>query len=233
MQVIAGNFAKQADEKNDLRIKSQAPDFFNETKFKEEAREFGEGVIYVFGSRITSEDFEGFKAVYSFGDINKVRIRQDAKNRFSSLPKGNGTNAPRKQRDITFSFSKGSPAELLIKIPVEQNGKEETATRNTEPASSGVSSEEAKALLAMMFKEMRISLYIDVDGAIVRTNASYKDGRRVTLLEVDFDKMIEKSDKLQKFSQSPPETLEKMRSLIKDFPGMKVELNNEVRVQFR
>ena len=144
----------------------------------------------------------------------------------------NSANPPRKQRYITFVFSKGNLAELFIKIPADQNAKEEAPTQKKEPMSTGISGEEGKALLAMMLKGMRMASYIYVDGTILQTNASYKDCERVTLLEVDFDKMIEKSDRLQKFGQAPPETLEEMRTLIIDFRGMKVELNNEVRIEF-
>jgi len=45
MQAMAGNIAKQAGEQKDVQDKPQTRDFFNEAKFKEAAKEFGEALF--------------------------------------------------------------------------------------------------------------------------------------------------------------------------------------------
>lgn len=238
MQAMAENMAKQfgeasQNEKKDSTTTVQQPDFFNEAKLKEQAAEFGEGVTFVSSSKITSDDYEGVKAVYAFADINKIRIKQDSKEKMQPSPAESGT-ASKKNNNITFAFTKGKPSELIIKIPALQNpSKTDTATEEKAPApSTGELGEEGKALAVNMFKGMKMSLYVDVDGTIDETNATYRKGTRLTLLEVDFGQMLEKPEQLLKITQSKPATAEEVKKLMQDFPGIKFELTNEVKVRF-
>jgi hypothetical protein len=232
MQSFAEGMTGQPGEEKKAQAKTKSPDFFDEAKLKEAAKAYGEGVTYVSARKIDSADYEGFKAVYAFTDINKVRIKQDAKDKVPSPSPQGDADAGKKQKDITFSFSKGDPAELRIKIPIDKNAGAETPVQNKEPVSAAMPDEEGKALLMMMFKGMKMALSVNIDGTILESNASYRDKSKVTLLEADLGKMIENAETLQKFSQAKPETIEQMRAFMKDFPGMKVELNNEVRIKF-
>ncbi len=231
MQSIAGEMT-QPDKGKDTQAKPRSLDFFDEAKLKEKAKEFGEGVTYVSADKITSGDYEGFRAVYSFTDINKIRIKQGAKDKIPSSAAQNDADSEKNQKAITFSFSRGDPAELLIKIPVDKDAMAQAPAQNREPVSAGVQGEEGKALLMSLFKGMRMALYVHIDGTILESNASYQDRSKVTLLEADLGTMIENVETLQRLGQSRPETLDEMRAFMKDFPGMKVELNNEVKIKF-
>jgi hypothetical protein len=248
MQALAENMAKKMgqttteDKKEakgqagkDAQAKIQSSDFFDEAKVKERTRELGEGVTYVSSSKIDTKDYEGFKATYAFTDINKVKIRQDVKGKMPSASVLQEVHPKKKQEDITFVFTKGNPAKLVVKLPADQIPvKTEAGAADKGPAPAGEQpTEEMKALITKMFEGMKMALSVEVAGTIIETNAAYRDGPKITLLEVDFGKLVNRPEELQKFNQSHPETLEEVRKLMKDFPGIKVELNNEVRITFR
>jgi hypothetical protein len=248
MQALAENTAKElgqtttgdkkeakGQEGKDAEARIQSSDFFDEAKLKEKTRQFGEGVTYVSGSKIDTKDYEGFKATYAFRDINKVKIRQDVKGKMPSASAKEEVQPKKKQQDITFVFTKGNPAELVIKLPAGQIPvKTGDGAPEKEPVTAGGQlTEEMKALLTRMFEGMRMALSIEVVGTILETNAVYRDGSKITLLEVDFGKLIGRPEQLQKFNQAHPETLEEVGKVMKNFPGVKVELNNQVKIKFR
>ena len=88
-------------------------------------------------------------------------------------------------------------------------------------------------MMSQMFKGMRIAIAIEVEGAIVETNATHRKGSRVTLMEMDFDKLLENQEKFKLFAESKPETFEETKALMKDLPGIKVEMNPEVQIKFK
>jgi hypothetical protein len=248
MQAMAENMAKEMGQTTtddgkgaegqpgkDAQVKIQSSDFFNEAKLKERTKELGEGVTYVSSSKINTKDYEGFRTTYAFTDINKVKINQDAKGKMPSAPAQEDANSKKKQEDITFVFTKGNPAELVIKLPADQvPAKAEAGIQDKKPVpESEQPPAEMKAFITRMFEGMKMALSVEVAGTILETNAAYKDGSKVTLLEMDFGKLIERPEQLQKINRVRPETLEEIRKLMKDFPGIKVELNNEVRIKFR
>ena len=224
---------KEADgeEGKSAQVRIQSSDFFNEAKLKEKAREMGEGVSYVSSSKIDTQDYEGFKAVYAFTDINKVKIKQDVKGKIPAAPT---KETSEKREDITFVFTGGKPAELVIKLPAAPvPSKTDAGDGDKEPAQASVQPpEEMKAFMAKLFEGMKMSLAVEVDGTILETNAAYRDGSKITLLQLDFGKLIKEPEQLQKINRVRPETLEDIRKLMKDFPGIKVELNDEVKIKF-
>jgi hypothetical protein len=248
MQALSENMAKEmghttmADKKEakgqvgkDAQAKIRSSDFFDEAKLKERTRELGEGVTYVSSSKIDSRDYEGFKATYAFTDINKVRIKQDVKGKMPSASAPEEAHPKKKQQDITFLFTKGNPAELVVKLPTDQIPvKTEAGVPDKGLAPAGEQpTEEMKAFVMKMFEGMKMGLSVEVAGTIIDTNATYRDGSKIALLEVDFGKLVSRPEGLRKFSEFYPENLEEIRKLMRDFPGIKVELNNEVRITFR
>jgi len=56
---------------------------------------------------------------------------------------------------------------------------------------------EALNMMKMMFQNLRVTLAVEVDGEIVRTNAQHRSGSRVTLLDVNFDELMKDEDSLK------------------------------------
>ena len=88
-------------------------------------------------------------------------------------------------------------------------------------------------MMQQMFKGMKVSLVIEVAGRIVQTNAEYRDASRVTLMEMDFDKVLTNPEKFKALSQAQPKTIEEAKTLIKGTDGIKAETQPAVTVKFQ
>ena len=50
---------------------------FKEEELKDKASEYGQGVEYVSGKEIKKDGWQGYKAIYSFKDINQIKMATD------------------------------------------------------------------------------------------------------------------------------------------------------------
>jgi hypothetical protein len=67
-------------------------------------------------------------------------------------------------------------------------------------------------------------------GTLVRSSSPYVEGSRVTLLEVDLDQML-KDDTLTSRLQGA-KTQDEMKAIIKGTPGLKINFDREITVEF-
>jgi hypothetical protein len=206
--------------------KTKEFNLLDEEKLKTEASKMGEGVTLVSAKPLTTETGEGYIATYSFADVNKVKIDQ---NPGSAAPKGPGPAQPEKKPEfVTFKFTKGNPAQLVINTPA---GKFTQPKKKTDAEKA--QAEAGAAMAAQMFKNMRIAISVEVAGKIVETNATYHDGSHVTLIEMDFNKLLADPAKFKEFAQMEPDSIEAAKKLMKDIPGIKAETNDQVTIRFK
>jgi hypothetical protein len=227
-----GGESKKAPEP---QAKAKTFGFFNEAKLRENAGQMGEGVTFLSGSKIVNDDFEGYKAVYSFEDINKIKINQNPGEKIPAVPQGNGSDSQTsKKENIIFTFRKGTPAELIIRLPRSTaNAKSKTAEDAGPAQNTEKPSEEAATQAKELFQGLRIALSVAVDGTIVETNATYREGSKITLLAVDFGKLIGMPELFKKFTESNLNSLEESKELMKQIPGMQIDYQEEIRIQFQ
>ena len=95
------------------------------------------------------------------------------------------------------------------------------------------SNPEMMQMMRELYKDMRIRIAVEVDGRITETNADYVDGSTVTLMDIDFAKILEDEQKFKELMSAEPETIEEMKELVKDNPGIKVEIEESIRIRFR
>jgi hypothetical protein len=225
-----GKTQKGAEAQN----KTKEFDIFDEAKLKEGAKEMGEGVTYVEGSKVVVGGYEGYKAIYAFKDINKVRINQNPGEKVPGGPQQGNADAKGAKEYLTFTFTKGKPAELIIKSPAKGFDKKSgDSSEGVKPSQDNANaSEEMLSQMKGLFQGMKFALAVVVDGDILETNATHREGSKITLLELDFGKLIENPEKFKKFSESKPKTMEEAKLLMQDLPGIKVDLNNEIKIIF-
>lgn len=227
LQQMASGFVmldgKKAEEKPAKRF-----EMLDEKKLKAAAAGMGEGVTFVSAKKAESGKGSGFTAVYAFTDISKVQLDQ---NPGDSLPtSGALKSVPKpelKREPITFKFTKGSPAELVLKMPQPELKKE------PKPEQSAGLEEMAMGLMKEMIKDMKLKMSVEVAGTITETNAEYHDGARVTLMEVDLNKLLADPKRFKKLMKENPKTLQESKALLKGIDGIKVETAPEVRIKFQ
>ena len=222
-------------------------DILDEGKLRKKADLMGSGVTYVSAKRVNTGWGEGYHAVYSFRDINNLKVNQ---NPGESVPDSPGTASQEgtgSEEYVLFQFTKGSPATLTIRMPQEKATKEtkppprehkKEEVDDAEVPDDPEDADEAEAAMQMeqmkaMFKDMKIGMAVEVEGSIVKTDAAYREGSRITLMEMDFSQLVNNQKKLEKLSESEPETVEQAKELMKDIPGVKIEFNEKVKVSFK
>ena len=199
------------------------PTEINETRLKDNAAKFGEGVVFVSVKKLVHPGREGFVATYAFTDITKLKLQ--LADDFADTA---GAGQPGLEEEaITFEFTKGPMAELAIHSgrnrpqPLGARGPDDQAT------------EELLPMMSQVLKEMRVSLVIDIEGIVVKTNASNRHGQRITLLDAEFGKLLADPVKLKAMAKIQNPASPEGKALLKTIPGVQIELEDPVRVSFR
>ena len=211
--------------------KSEEFNMFNETDLKAKESEYGKGVKYLSGEKITINGYQGFKAVYAFEDINKLTLNP---NPDSKVPFGDDLNEPEDkaaQDFLKFDFKKGNPSTLVINFPKPEMEDKIETEESTEFEDSTFSEEEEQKMIEM-FDGMKIKVSLNFNDPIKETDASFVDGNKITLMEIDFSEVIKNKEILENLQKNKPETMEEFKQVIGDVPGIKVEFKGKVIVKF-
>jgi hypothetical protein len=226
MKQMADGFGALAQGKKD----AAAPfTIMDEKKLREAADKMGDGVTFVSAKPITTPTGQGYTAIYAFTDINNLKIEENPSENMPGADAAAKLGKKSKKEPVKFEFTKGAPATLTVKMPQPKN---EDLPKDR-PATPAGGEDMAAMMMQQMFKDMKISLAIEVAGRIVQTNAEYKDGSRVTLMELDFNKVLADPEKFKALTAAQPKTIEEAKALIKGTDGIKAETQPEVTIKFQ
>jgi hypothetical protein len=206
-------------------------EFYNEEDLKSQTAQFGDEVMFISSKKISRENKEGYLVMYEFRDLNKVRINQNPNSR---VRLESFEDEPEVQEEfITFSFISGQPSEIRIQMPAEEMLEDTNSIQLQYNYEEDIPRDTAQIneQLSRIFRDLRISLGVEFEGNIIRTNAEYLENSRITLLDIDFSKLIENPAKLKEFQEADPQNFEQVKSIIKGLPGIKVDLNKIITVQ--
>jgi len=214
------------------QTETQEAQTLDEEELEARAARMGEGVSLQSTEKLTTEKGKGFMAVFQFQDINKVRINQNPGENVPTTAQALGGQEV-EQEYIQFRFTKGSPNTLVILAPKLQP-KEKTEAEGEKKASE--QEEDSTVMMDMLrqiYQDMRIGMAVEVQGTIVDSNAAYREGSRITLMEVNFGTLLQDEETFKRLVTADPQSLEETKALIKNSPGMKVDLQEEIRVRFK
>lgn len=211
--------------------KSEEFNMFNETELKAKESSYGESVKYLSGEKIVVDGFEGFKAIYAFEDINKLKLNPIP---VDKIPFGDEMDEPEEKaaEDILkFNFKKGNPSVLEINFAKPQTKNNDSLNTEISVNEDSVNAD-AIEKLKEMFDGMKMALYFNFNDKIDETDASFVDSSKVTLMEIDFSELIKHQDVLEKLQKSKPETMKDFKEAIGDLSGIKIEFKDKVTVKF-
>ena len=192
---------------------------FKEDELTDKAMGYGEGVEYAHGEEIKVDGWEGYKAVYSFEDINQIQITTDPNDKIESGELG-------EREYFLFEFTRGSNSELVINRPDISPSDMEIETEE-ESGNNQLDDKFIKMLDGMMMK-----VSVEFEGKIIETNAEYADKNNITLLDIDFGKILKNKKGLEMLKNNPPKNLDDMKIIIENIPGMKIDLQKPITVKF-
>jgi len=204
----------------------------DEKKLQDAAKQMGDGVTFVSAKPITTATGgEGYTAIYAFTDINKLKVNENPGDSIPGAdnPAMKAATGKAKTEPVTFEFTKGVPASLVVKMPQPK----QSDLPKEKPQKPAGQDDMAMAMMQQMFKDMKMSLAVEVAGRIVDSNAEYKDGSKVTLMEMDFNKVMSDPEKFKALSQAQPKTIEEAKTLVKGVDGIKAETKPAVTVKFQ
>lgn len=226
MAALTAGLDEQAETDDTRKPDIKEQSFFKDAEIKKRAESLGSGVRFIRMERIVNKQFEGYKAIYSFNDINMLHIEQNN----PGMPKQeqvNGTTA----KGIAFIFKPGKTAQLTVKQPKKDAMTEVPLAEAAVPAKK--TSPEELAMMRQMFDGMRVVTTLVIKGQVLKSNATHRVGSAITLAELDFGRILDKPELLEKMAAMPPGDQAAAMEMLKVFPGMKIDMNNEVQVSFK
>lgn len=210
----------------------QAGGTVNEADLKRTAERMGKGVRLVSAEPTKSGTFEGVKAVFAFDDINQVAVSQDP-----SMSGGTGDNP--------FGGAPPAPPENPVKFTLARTGGTSTLTVQfqdkpvpaDQPMPQGgpdMSDPTVLNMVKAMFDGFKVNIDLEVAGSIVKTNAEYVNGSRITLLDLDLGLLFQDQEKLKALQGkvAPGASLSQVKPYLKDVKGIKID-GPTVTVEFK
>ncbi|MGE0039664.1 MAG: hypothetical protein AB7V01_00635 [Vicinamibacterales bacterium] len=185
----------------------------------ERAAERMGGVRFVSAEPLTRGAFAGVKALYAFDDINTVQVSQDPQ--MSGSSSGGLTTATSASSPVRFTWARGASSSVLTVTFDQAPG----AAAGAEPADPPeMPDPQMLGMMKSMFEGFKVAIDLQVDGTIVRTNADWVTGSRVTLLEMDLSALLDDQARLAELQKSmtPGASFSDVRPLLKGVKGIKV-----------
>jgi hypothetical protein len=197
----------------------------SEEQARAAAARLGPGVTYVSSTPIMTGDGQGRDILYAFTDINQLHLSQ--------TPPAPGGVTVRAQslgtdQQISFSLTKAPGGHALLRVSVPRP----TLPGGTALGQSGRG--EFSPSQVAMFKQMvvgaRLSIVVEPVGTLIKASSPYVAGQRVTLIDVDFDQLLQDDAVLTRLQEAKSE--EEAKVVLADLPRVKVNLDPTITIEF-
>ncbi len=200
-------------------------DPLSEDQARSLAASLGDGVTLAETHTITSDDGEGRESIYAFPDVTKLHVSEQPPppGGISVRTQGLSTDAPNITLGLTHEASGDAILHILVPPPAIFAGPN---------GSGGINPVVVAQLQAIkgMLAGAKLLLAAEPQGTIVKTSSPYVDGGRVTLLEIDLDKLLADESFLARLQAA--KTPDEVRAIVRDAPGLKINLDPDITVQF-
>lgn len=223
----------------------------DERQLRQRALAMGPEVMLLSVEPLSDELSEGVRAVYAFRDINRLHFGQEV---IAGPTPGLGPPPPgafcplwRSEGNLTFHLRPGNPATLAIEVPpcegppLPQAGAlgampvappAPPPPMVPPPPAAAVSEEALLAQARQFLPGMGFRLTLEVEGTILQTDASFRDGNRIVLVDMDLGRLLEDDERLRAIMAGAADTMRGARTLMQDVPGARIETRPEIRVVF-
>jgi hypothetical protein len=214
---------------------SEESSILNEEKLKEDATWMGKGVQFLEAKPLESPNGEGYWVRYAFTDVNSLQVSETPL--MGDTPTVQASGAPPQGQFLKFQFTRGTPATLMVYISREELSKEEMESKEVEEWEEEEElEEEAEQDIEMMkefLQDMKLAIRIEVGGTITSSNADFRSGPTVTLMDVDFNKIVQNQEAFDVLTSNKVNSLEELKEFSQKYPGLQMETKDKIRIQFR
>ncbi len=192
--------------------------------------QYGPDVKFVSAVPLKTNTMGGYKAIYAFRDINTLKVNQNPGKKAEKSRVGE--ELPAKEENILFKFTKRPVSTLILTMP-EDNEKKKTPVEKKEAQEKSQNDPKAAEQMKLFSKDMGIRITLEIEGTIIRTNATYQKKFEITIVDLQFGKLIETRENFEKIIAAQPKTVEEAKELAKGIEGLKIELANPLVVEFK
>lgn len=220
---------KEASETRDAVIAKMAKDA------GKRADTFGTTVRFVSAKPVRTDTASGYNAIYAFEDISQVRVNRNPGAKMGGQ-KAEKSDSP-KEDYLLFKFTKGHPSKLVVTLPPQKETADyKSSTQDSGKAVAGKSNRETSAqspeMMKNLFQDMKLKIAIQLEGTIINTNATYRNGSTVTLIEMDIGKLMTNAALFKQVLAINPQSVGETKALFNSVEGLKFETNNPVTAEF-
>jgi len=230
---MAAGMAKQAMQ-NSGSDASRAPnldnigDLFDEAKIREQAASFGQGVRFVSSTPVSRSGLTGLTSTFAFDDVRLLNL--------SGRQNGAASGPPTPQLRFEVDRAEGGDSILRVRLPAGRPAADDAAA-TAPPATAAARPDvppEALAMVRNMFKGARMTVAVEVDGAIVTTDGPKRDGSRVTIFALDFEQLLSDPTKFSALQgMKPGSDFATARKALDGVPGVILPETSTVTIQYR
>jgi hypothetical protein len=222
MQQMAAGFGGDAEKADPTK------DMLSEDKAKGRAGKLGEGVQFVKIEPVEDNGSKGARATYAFKDISKLTLSTSEGSKAMQMP---GTPKPEKapkEAPIRFEFAN---SELTVHMPKPDRNAAEKPEAPAEQAD--MDNPEAKAMMKQMFGDMKMSIKIKAESGIASSDATHQIDDTVTLMEMNFGKLIENEENLKKLATMDQNDPQKAMESLKGIEGISFEVKPTIKIKLK
>ena len=176
----------------------------------------GEGVTLKEIKKLDKGGKKGLITVYQFKDINQLQYAFGG-----SLGDDDGGGEDKEPLDISYKNG-------VLTI----NNKYEKAKEGERPAKPEMGDQQL-AMAQQMMGDMRMALKLEFPGGIAETNARHQDGNKVTVMDIDFGKLMAQEGKFKEFMKAQPGSPAEAAKLLKGVDGVKIETAEKLTVKLK
>ncbi len=234
MAMMSGLNSMGSDSQNGSDQPQKEFSLFDEDQLRKDADRMGTDVRLVSAEPMKTDWGEGYHAVYAFKDVTKIQVNQNPGDSLpSQMAQPKGENAEKQTPDyVRFGFRKANPSVLTITFPAPKPAADSGAASD-KPATEQKMTDQDIAMITQFYTDMQITMDVVFNGTVVSSNASFRDGNRVTLVDFQFNQLLKSPDFMTQLKEGKSDKMSNFQSLGKMFPGMKIETKPEVEVRFR
>jgi hypothetical protein len=230
MKASGGDVSTKTKDPSKLTDKELLEGPFDPEELKKEAAKMGPGVTFVSATPVREKDRLGVKAVFAFKDVNQLKLSQ------KPMPDGGpGGGKASPEDDLKFSLEKQGGSSVLTLMAKGLDLKSGAGKPKASPPPEGMD-KMAEGMLEMMkpmLKGLRITIGVEVDGTVVKTNSPYAAGNRITFMDLDFGALLSDQKALKAFGEDMEGSLAQQKAALAKIKGMKVHLEPEMVVEFK
>lgn len=223
MLAMIGQFAAGLEAEG-AEAQDPAAELLSEESANERAKELGEGVSVAKIEPIEVDGAKGARVTYAFTNINQLNV--DLGSGMNSMGGGGeeDPDAPKKQNPIGFDYKDGK---LTVKMPVPDRADAQETPAEAPDA-------QTQAMMKQMFADMKMGIKLAMAQGIAESDASYRDGDTITLMEMNFGKLIENPANFEKLAATQnEEDPAVMMAALKGIDGVKLEAKPEFSVTLK